>query len=73
MRKGSQSSVPISDFPNISENVAILRGSFDQPNVKFDEFSRGKQCTGIAAIACVAFFVSDPVAWCGVISIIYLL
>lgn len=63
VRNESQSSVRISNYSNISGNVGIPRGSFDQSNEKSDEFSRDKQYTGITASACLAFFVSDPVVW----------
>ncbi|KAF9409706.1 hypothetical protein HW555_010996 [Spodoptera exigua] len=46
----------------INDNKAILRGSFHQGDLRFNS-SRGKQCTGIAAVACVAFTVLDPNNW----------
>lgn len=49
-------------YITLNDNKAILRGSFNQGDLRFN-FSRGKQCTGIAAVACAAFTVSDPNMW----------
>lgn len=50
-------------FVNINDNVSILRGSIHQRNDRFGMDSRGKQYTGVAAVACVEFRVSDPITW----------
>ena len=39
----------------INNNMSILRGSCHQGGERFNIDSRGKQCTGRAAVACVAF------------------
>ncbi|CAG5047523.1 unnamed protein product [Parnassius apollo] len=49
-------------YITLNDNKAILRGSFNQGDLRFN-LSRGKQCTGIAAVACAAFSVLDPNKW----------
>ena len=49
-------------YVTLNDNKAILRGSFNQGDLRFD-LSRGKQCTGIAAVACAAFTLLDPNKW----------
>lgn len=58
-----QSALPLNNYIRLTENTAILRGSFQQAIKKFDKNSRDKQCTGVAAVACVAFFLQDPNYW----------
>ena len=41
----------------------ILHGSFHQGDERFNIDSHGKQCTGIAAVAWVAFFLLHPNTW----------
>ncbi|XP_076393046.1 uncharacterized protein LOC143266003 [Megachile rotundata] len=53
-----------SKFVHVGHNVAILRGTCHQASDRFSIESRGKQCTGIAAVACVAFNLLDPSTWC---------
>lgn len=48
---------------NLNNEVSILRGSFHQGSVQFEIDSRGKQCTAVVAVACVAFYISDPITW----------
>lgn len=50
----------------IYENIAILRGSFHQANDRFNIglHSRGRQCTGIAAVECIIFCLRNPNIWC---------
>ncbi|KAG7299154.1 hypothetical protein JYU34_017689 [Plutella xylostella] len=57
-----QSNQP-SRLVHINNDVSILRGSFHQGNDRFSIDSRGRQCTGIAATASVAFSLSDANTW----------
>ncbi|KAF9405354.1 hypothetical protein HW555_013881 [Spodoptera exigua] len=51
----------ISKFISLNNNTSILRGSFHQGSHRLG--SSGRQCTAIAAVACVACYKSDPTAW----------
>ncbi|KAF9405783.1 hypothetical protein HW555_013617 [Spodoptera exigua] len=51
----------ISKFISLNNNTSILRGSFHQGSDRLG--SSGRQCTAIAAVACVACYKSDPTAW----------
>ncbi|CAH2090905.1 unnamed protein product [Euphydryas editha] len=56
------SETSLKHYVTLNDNKAILRGSFNQGDLRF-HLSRGKQCTGLAAVACAAFTVLDPNKW----------
>lgn len=53
----------LESYKILNENASILRGTFNQGNSRFSMDTCGKQCTAIAAVACVAFNLSDPETW----------
>ncbi|KAG5894349.1 hypothetical protein JTB14_031910 [Gonioctena quinquepunctata] len=59
-----RSSVPTNKYTALSDNISILHGSFHQGNERFSPESRGRQCTGIATVASVAFSLINPNYWC---------
>ncbi|KAG5887782.1 hypothetical protein JTB14_023997 [Gonioctena quinquepunctata] len=48
-----RSSVPTNKYTASSVNVSLLHGFFHQGNERFSPESRGRQCTGIATVACM--------------------
>ncbi|KAF9412290.1 hypothetical protein HW555_009181, partial [Spodoptera exigua] len=50
-------------FQDIGNNRRILRGSFHQSHSKFQNFSRGKQCTSNAAVAITAAKIKETDTW----------
>ncbi|CAK1579110.1 unnamed protein product [Parnassius mnemosyne] len=59
-----RSTIPTNNYTALSNNVSILHGSFHQDNERFSPESRGRQCTGIATVASVAFSLINPNNWC---------
>lgn len=49
-------------YVSLNGNKAILRGSINQGDVRFN-LSRSKQCTGVATVACAGITVLDPKKW----------
>ena len=47
----------------INHSMSILHSPFHQDDERFNIDSRGKQYTGIAAVACVGVFLLDPIIW----------
>ena len=43
--------------------MRMLRGNFDQSDVRFAVRGRGKQCTAMATAALCTAFKKDPMLW----------